>query len=101
MCRSEPQMFADVIRTRTSVGPSIRAPGTSLTLTCRGPSYTTAFMLPHRMPSHWPELVLPCQAAAPGDGYWQTCPYRCGDTTAHVQTSVFSGCARSPMGTGI
>src|SRR3954451_6546146 len=46
MCRSEPQMFADVILTRTSVARSIRASGTSLTLTCRGPSYTTAFMLP-------------------------------------------------------
>jgi hypothetical protein len=31
-------MFADVIRTRTSVGRSIRASGTSLTLTCRGAS---------------------------------------------------------------
>lgn len=38
-------MFAEVTRTRTSVGRSIRASGTSLTLTCRGPSYTTAFML--------------------------------------------------------
>ena len=38
MCRSHPQMFADVIRTRTSVGRSMRASGTSLTLTCRGPS---------------------------------------------------------------
>src|SRR4051794_38069729 len=49
MCRSEPQMFADVIRTSTSVGRSIRASGTSLTLTFRGPSYTTAFMLPPRL----------------------------------------------------
>jgi hypothetical protein len=38
-------MFAEVIRTRTSVGRSIRASGTSLTLTWRGPSYTTAFTL--------------------------------------------------------
>src|ERR1700712_4529699 len=45
MWRSEPQMFVEVIRTRTSVGRSIRASGTFLTLTCRGPSYTTAFML--------------------------------------------------------
>src|SRR3954449_13019103 len=61
MCRSEPQMFADVIRTRTSVGRSIRASGTSLTLTCRGPSYTTAFMLPplcRCVPSPGPSLRL-------------------------------------------
>src|SRR4029453_10497297 len=48
MCRSEPQMFVVVIRTRTSVGRSIRASGPSLTLTWRGPSYTTAFTLPPR-----------------------------------------------------
>src|SRR4051794_34595933 len=45
MWRSDPQMFADVTRTKTSVARSIRASGTSLTLTFRGPSYTTAFML--------------------------------------------------------
>src|SRR4051794_32107354 len=45
MCRSDPQMFVVVMRTSTSVGRSMRASGTSFTLTWRGPSYTTAFTL--------------------------------------------------------
>src|SRR6201996_4498935 len=44
MCRSEPQMLVLVIRTSASVGFSMRASGTSSTLTLRGPWYTTAFM---------------------------------------------------------
>jgi hypothetical protein len=40
-------MFVVVMRTKASVGRSILASGTSLTLTVRGPSYTTAF-------SHYP-----------------------------------------------
>src|SRR5260370_30473127 len=43
MCRSEPQILVLVIFTSTSVGRSIFASGTSLTLTSRGPLYTTAF----------------------------------------------------------
>jgi len=38
MCRSDPQILVVVIRTRMSVGRSMRATGTSLTLTLRGPS---------------------------------------------------------------
>src|SRR5579859_3471677 len=45
ICRSDPQMFVVVIFTSTSVGRSIFGSGTSLTLTWRGPSYTTAFMI--------------------------------------------------------
>jgi len=37
MCRSEPQIFVDVTRTRASVGLSIFASGTFWTLTSRGP----------------------------------------------------------------
>lgn len=37
MCRSEPQMLVVVIRTRTSVGCSTRASGTSVTSTWCGP----------------------------------------------------------------
>src|SRR5215203_5612504 len=73
MCRSEPQMFADVISTRTSVGFSIFASGTSLTLTCPGPSYTTAFMLPPRRGCVPPmrDRVLRLQPAGRVDGYRQ------------------------------
>src|SRR4051812_44161625 len=77
MCRSEPQMFADVIRTRTSVGFSIRASGTSLTLTCRGPSYTTAFMPPPSSRMRPPSWLAPSITPGGLEGrYGQKCP--CG-----------------------
>jgi hypothetical protein len=43
MCRSGPQILVAVILTSASAGFSIRASGTSSTLTWRGPWYTTAF----------------------------------------------------------
>src|ERR1700733_11291816 len=84
MCRSEPQMLVLVIRTSASVGFSMRASGTSSTLTWRGPWYTTAFMgdlltvldlrdEPHRTsgPAHGlrsQPLVLPGMGAACDSG---------------------------------
>ncbi|KQX44532.1 hypothetical protein ASD97_39540 [Streptomyces sp. Root63] len=61
MFRSEAQMFVEVIRTMMSLGCSIRASGTSLTLTSCGPLYTTAFMSSHasRPLGHGPETPSP------------------------------------------
>src|SRR5699024_6667671 len=46
MCRSEPQIAVEVIRTITSVGAWMAGSSTSSTATSYGPLYTTAFMNP-------------------------------------------------------
>ena len=74
MCRSDPQMFAVVIRTTASPGASIRASGTSSTATVKGPLYTTA-----STPSSWkvcPFMAWPRFWAR--RGYPARCPSRPG-----------------------